>query len=556
MEVVAAIVLADDHPRVDRIARADEHPAARLQIGDCVGHRRALPIADQRAGGPRAEVTLVRIVSGQVRVHDAGAACIGEEFGTVADQPTGRDAELQLNSSRRVVGQSLQAALPAHQLLGDDAGVGVATVDREMLDRLQAIAVLHAKDHLWPADAQLEPFAAHRLDEDGELELAAPLDQQAVVTLDLFDFDGDVLQRLAVQAVANLAHLHDAAFLARKRGGVLGKAHRYRRLVHHEAGQGHGRVSSANGIADVDLVDPRQHRDVAGLRRLGAHQRHALVHLDAGYAQRLFRIGADSGESIARRHPPRVDLADREPSQVVGIPQVGDQHAERLGGIGNRCRDFADDGIEQRVQVLLRPIDGGLGDAVPAGRVEDRQIELVLMGVEVDQQCQDLVHHLRRPRVGPVDLVDDEDQVEAELERLAEHEAGLRQRSLGRIHQHDGAVHHRKRPLHLAAEIGVPRCVDDVDLDAAPAHRAVLGGDGDAAFPLQVHAIHHAFGDDLSLPEHPATAEHRVHERGLAVVDVGDDRGVANLVVAELLVHALGTNVLTAAALRQARSRQ
>ena len=443
IQVVAAIVLAGDHSLVDRIAGADEDPAARLQVEDCVRHRRPWSIAHQRAGGPWRKVALVRLVSAEVRVHDAGAACVGEELGTVADQPTGRDAELQLHPPGGVIRHPQQAPLPAHQLLGNDAGVGIATVDGELLDRLQELAVLPAKDHLRTADAQLEPLAAHRLDEDGELELAAPLYQYAVVVLDLFHLDGDVLQRLAVQAVANLAHLHDAAFLARKRGGVLGKAHRYGRLVHHNARQRQGRVGSADGIADVDLVDPRQHRDVAGLRRLGAHQRHALMNLDAGNAQRLFGVGADSGELIARRHLPRVDLAHRKPSQMVRIPQVGDQHAERLRGIGNRRRDFADDGIEQRVQVLLRPIDGGLGNAVPAGGVEDRQIELVLVGVEVDQQCQDIVHHLRRPRVGPVDLVDDQNQMEAELERLAEHEASLRQRSLGRIHQHDGAVHHR-----------------------------------------------------------------------------------------------------------------
>ena len=98
----------------------------------------------------------------------------------------------------------------------------------------------------------------------------------------------------------------------------------------------------------------------------------------------------------------------------------------------------------------------------------------------------------------------------------------------------------------------MPRRVDDVDFGAVPAHGAVLGGNRDTALPLQVHAVHHAFGDDLPLPEHAAVAEHRVHERGLAMVDVGDDRGVANVVVAAVMVHTLGTNVLLVTAFRQA----
>ena len=61
-----------------------------------------------------------------------------------------------------------------------------------------------------------------------------------------------------------------------------------------------------------------------------------------------------------------------------------------------------------------------------------------------------------------------------------------------------------------------------------PRQPHVLGLDGDAAFPLDVHPVqvlrtHVTLGDDAGELQHP------VGQRGLAVVDVGDDAEVPNL---------------------------
>ena len=62
-----------------------------------------------------------------------------------------------------------------------------------------------------------------------------------------------------------------------------------------------------------------------------------------------------------------------------------------------------------------------------------------------------------------------------------------------------------------------------------PRHGAVLGQDGDAALALDVVAVHHALGDFFVLAEGAALAQQLVHQRGLAMVDVGDDGDVADL---------------------------
>ena len=116
------------------------------------------------------------------------------------------------------------------------------------------------------------------------------------------------------------------------------------------------------------------------------------------------------------------------------------------------------------------------------------------------------------------------------LQGLAQDEPGLGQGALGGVHQQQDTVHHGQAPLHLPAEVGVSRGVDDVDLDPVVEDGRVLGQDGDALLPLQVTRVHHPFVDRLVVPERPRLPEHGVDQGGLAVVDVGHDGHVADVV--------------------------
>ena len=121
--------------------------------------------------------------------------------------------------------------------------------------------------------------------------------------------------------------------------------------------------------------------------------------------------------------------------------------------------------------------------------------------------------------------------LQAHLQRLAEHELGLRHDAFLGVDQQHAAVDHAQDPLHLAAEVGVAGGVDDVDPGlaglAVPQHRGALGQDGDAALALLVVGVHGALGVRLVGAEDAGLGEQLVDQRGLAVVDVGDDGDVA-----------------------------
>ena len=185
--------------------------------------------------------------------------------------------------------------------------------------------------------------------------------------------------------------------------------------------------------------------------------------------------------------------------------------------------------VEQRRHVLFRPIGRERHPALLGRAVEDRKVELLVGRVERGEEIEHFVDHLGRPRVGLVDLVDADDGFQPDLQRLADHELGLRHRPFGGVDQHDRAVDHRQDSLDLAAEIGMAGRVDDIDPDVLPHHRRRLGENGDAALALEVVRIHDPFGDALVVAERARLLQEPVDEGRLAVVDMGDDGDVAKL---------------------------
>ena len=71
------------------------------------------------------------------------------------------------------------------------------------------------------------------------------------------------------------------------------------------------------------------------------------------------------------------------------------------------------------------------------------------------------------------------------------------------------------------------RSVDDVDSRVVPFDRGALGENRDPALFLEIVGIHRALFHALVVAEGAGLAEQLVDERSFAVIDVSDDRHVA-----------------------------
>ena len=280
----------------------------------------------------------------------------------------------------------------------------------------------------------------------------------------------------------------------------------------------------------MDVLDAGHGDDVARERALDLHPLEPLPGVDARQLAGRLRAVVPAqhvlaaGGELAGHDPP-----DGQPADVVVVSEVVRLEARRRVRRVGRAGQEAHDRLEERPQIGALPAELPRRRAGARVGVEHGELELLLARPEIDEQAVDLVEDRRRPGVRAVDLVEADDGRETGLERLAEDEAGLRQRALRGVDQEEHPVDHGERALDLAAEVGMAGRIDDVDVHALPRDRRVLREDRDAALPLEGEGVHHPLGHRLIGAEDAGLPEQRIDERRLPVVDVGDDADVAHV---------------------------
>ena len=134
---------------------------------------------------------------------------------------------------------------------------------------------------------------------------------------------------------------------------------------------------------------------------------------------------------------------------------------------------------------------------------------------------------------GQVDLVDDGDDLEAVRDGKVSIGEGLGFDALACVDHQQRAFTAGERARDFVAEVDVAGSVDEVELVGFAVVRLVdhadgVGLDGDAAFALEVHGVED-LGLHLALGQASGELEEAVGEGGFAVVDVRDDREVADV---------------------------
>ena len=151
----------------------------------------------------------------------------------------------------------------------DDADEVLRRVDGQPLDRLVHLAVDQPGHDLRLADGQLEALAAHHLDQDRQLQLAAALHLPGVGPLGRQHPDRHVADQFGIQPGLDQPGGELLAGLAGQRGGVDADRHRDRRLVDGDQRQRRRVVGIGQRLADGDVRDPGDRDDVAGPALVG-----------------------------------------------------------------------------------------------------------------------------------------------------------------------------------------------------------------------------------------------------------------------------------------------
>ena len=456
----------------------------------------------------------------------------GAELGLETDQAARRDFIVQPHAPAAVRLHVLQLALAHAQAIHHAALVHFLDVHHQLLDRLHLLAVDFLDDDFRARHGQLVAFAAHVLDQHRQVQLAAAGDQELVGVGAFLDLQRHVVQRLALEPLADLARGDELAaalvLVAGERRIVDLEGHADGRLVDGQRLQRLGRVELAHRVGNAEAFHAGNRDDVAGfgLGHLAPLQAHEAEHLQH-FAGALLAVAIHHRNLLVGLDLAALDAADADQADVAVVVELADAHLERAVRIDFRRLHVLHDRFVQRRHVAFARGAFKAGVAVQGGGVDHRKVELLVGRAEAVEQVEGLVQHPVGAGAGAVDLVDHHDRLEAHVERLLRHEAGLRHRAVHRVDQDQHRIDHRQHALDLATEVGMARGVDDVDAVAVPGDRGVLGQDGDAALLLLVVGVHHALGQHGAFGERAGLLEQAIDERGLAVIDVGDDGDIA-----------------------------
>src|SRR5690606_35107291 len=254
------------------------------------------------------------------------------------DQATGRDPVIEAGSALPVGFHVRQFAPAPAQQFHYRPLVGFLQVDRQDLVGFLAPTLDDSDPGLRPRHGQLVALAAHVLDQDRQVELAATRYHEGIGVGREFDSQGDIALELALESLAQLAAGDELALAPCHRRGVDEELHRHRRLVDAEHRQGLQVLGIAQGRPDAELFDAVDGDDVAG-RGLIDHgalesgEAQYLVDLAADRRNaRLGRIAIEDADHLAGAYPAAVDAADADLPHVAGI--VERRNLELQGPVG------------------------------------------------------------------------------------------------------------------------------------------------------------------------------------------------------------------------------
>ena len=216
------------------------------------------------------------------------------------------------------------------------------------------------------------------------------------------------------------------------------------------------------------------------------------------------------------------------PYILIGF-QCRDHHLQGTFLVALRRGNLLHDGLHERLEVIRIILHVIFGNAVPCRRIDDGELELVIIRIQLDEELQDFVIDVIHPLVRPVNLVDDDNGLEFLLQGLAQDVFCLGHGPFKGIHQKKHAVHHIEDALHLPAEIRMARRIDNIDFRSIIENGCILRQNRNAPLTLKVAGIHDAFLYLLVRSEHMALLQHRIHKGRLAVIDMGNDCNIPQI---------------------------
>ena len=424
-------------------------------------------------------------------------------------------------------------AFPLAQLLDNISRVLVIHVDVSALHGLQLLAVLIVViQNFCLADCELITFAAHILDKDGQMQLAASGYLETLSGISLLHTQADIRVQLAEQTVTQVTGGDIFTLFTGQRAVIYQEVHGNGRLGNLLERNGYRVFRRAQGIADMDVRNTGDSYDGtdSGFIHIYLIQTVKLIELADFYLLELVRIVVVHHDHIlVDADSSVIHLTDTDTAHILVVVDGADQYLGSGFRISLRSGDVVDDSLEQRSHILRLIVQAAHCIACFRRSENERAVQLLVGSVQIHEQLQNFVYHLSRTGLWSVNLIDTDDNRKVQLQGLTEHELGLGHSAFKRVNHQNNAVYHFQNSLHLAAEIRMARGVDDIDFYILISNCRVLGQNGDASLTLNIAGVHDTLRHLLVGAEYAALLQKLVYQCGLTMVYMGNNRNISDI---------------------------
>ena len=282
---------------------------------------------------------------------------------------------------------------------------------------------------------------------------------------------------------------------------VDGKQHRHGRLVNGNGRQRLRFVDISDRLTNLETFDTDDGTNItrfdgSDLRTSQSFEDIQL--LDFGFDHRAIAFAQHDVLTFAQFTP--MHTSHRNTAYIFWIVQRSDQH---LGGTlqGLGFRNIFNDSIQQGGDIFRRLLPIVWHPSLLGWTVDGREIELFFGRVQIEHQVENHLLYLVRAAVGFVHFVYDYNRFQSDLDRFLQYKTGLGHRTFKRIDQQQTAIGHVQDTFHLTTEVGVSRCVDDVDFVTLIINRYIFRQDGNPSLAFQVIAVEELVRLGLSFAE-------------------------------------------------------
>ena len=528
VHILVSGVFAHNHAFVYFNPRFQEEFASVQNGVQAVGSGNTCFKSNQGASGSFRNIALVGCIALEYMVHNAGASGGGEQFISEADEAAGRDGEFHLH----VAGQFFHGnhfRSSGAKAFHDSAHEFLRHFNGQSFQRFALLAIDDFVNNLGFGNFQFKSFTAHGFDEYGEMEFAAAGHFESIGCIGVFYAKSHIGFDFLVETGTDVTGGHEVPFLASKGALVDMEYHGQGRFVDVDGREGFRIGGIGYGFTDVDILEACHGDDVAGFGFLYGSPFHSLpgeegadmVAADLGAVSDGYRhalFGGAPGQT-----------ADGYFTQIIIGFQGGHHNLQAAVGIHIGAGAVFKNGIEEGSQVLAFIIHMELGNAVSGRAVNQREIQLVIICFQFDEEVQNFAFHVRNTLVRTVDLIDDNDRFQLMFQCLSEDVLGLGHRAFMGVYQKEYAVYHVQDTFHFAAEVSMPWGINDVDFNTIVHDGSVLCQNGNASFPFQRVGVHDTFCYFLVVPENMTLFQHGIDKGRLAMVDMGDNGNVADI---------------------------